>query len=332
MMENSGKREHLFIINPKSFPRQPELDRFLKQIENYFWNRRNPHYFIHTSQYPRHAISIIRKHLSQVEPDTTVRVYAAGGDGIIFDCLNGIVGVSNTELAMLPYGSGSDMVRAFGDEHYLEFRDLDAQVTASAIPTDLIHCGNNCALNFCTIGIEAAAVIQAAPLQKKFEKSRRLLRGLNSFFYAAGGVMGIFNKNLRGQHYRIEADGVDLSGRYNIINIANGPCYALGKSAVITAVPDDGLLDMMVVGAIGGFKSLRCMSDYLRGAYYKHPDLCFLRRVKKVSIRSEFPLWVNLDGEAFFDSGLNIEIIPGAVKIAAVNGLTYHQRAKFNES
>jgi diacylglycerol kinase family enzyme len=332
MMENSEKREHLFIINPKSFPRRSELDRFLTQIENYFKTRRGTHYVIHTSHYPRHAISIIRKHLSQVEPDTTVRVYAAGGDGIIFDCLNGMVGLSNTELAMLPYGSGSDMVRAFGDEHYLEFRDLDAQVTASVIPTDLIHCGNNCALNFCAIGVEAAAVIQAAPLQRRFEKSRRILRGLNSFFYAAGGAMGIFNKNLRGQHYRIEADGMDLSGRYSIINIANGPFYALGKSAVITAVPNDGVLDMMTAGVAGGFKSLRYMSDYLQGAYYKHPDVFFLRRVKKVSIRSESPLWVNLDGETFFDSGLTIEIIPGAVKIAAVHGLTYHQRAQFHES
>jgi diacylglycerol kinase family enzyme len=331
-MENNGKREHLFIINPKSFSRQAERDRFFGQIVDYFKVRENLRYYIYTSQYPRHAISIIRKHLAQVEQDVTVRIYAVGGDGIIFDCLNGIVGLSNTELALIPYGSGSDMVRAFGDEHYQEFRDLAAQVSASAIPTDLIHCGNNCALNFCTVGIEAAAVIKAISLQRHFEKARRIFRSLNSLFYAAGGIIGAFNKSLRGQQYQIEADGVDLSGNYNIINIANGPCYALGKSAVTTAVPNDGVLDMMMVRTIGSLKSIRCMSDYLQGAYYKHPDVCVLRRVKKVSIRSETPLWVNLDGEAFFDSGLNIEIISGAIKIAAVHGLTYRQRAEFHET
>jgi diacylglycerol kinase family enzyme len=140
-----------------------------------------------------------------------------------------------------------------------------------------------------------------------------------------------FDRNILGQKYEVVADGEDVSGIYSIINIANGPCYGSDKAAVTTAVPDDGLLDMMVVKRVGTFQSFGVISDYLKGGYYKYPQFCSLRRIKKVSVRSESPLLVNLDGEAFFDSDLTIEIIPRAVKIVAVNNLSYQRRREYHE-
>ncbi|MDR1099578.1 MAG: hypothetical protein LBL28_03770 [Treponema sp.] len=330
-MDDVADRKHLFIINPKSFPRKGELEGFISQVEKYFSARRASGFSCHVSRYPRDAISVVRKHLAGVQPETMVRVYAVGGDGIAFDCLNGIVGLSNAELAIMPYGGGSDFVRAFGDEHYDEFKNIRLQTTAPAVPTDIIHCGNNYALNFCTVGMEAASVILAAPLNKRFESVRARFPGLTGFFYALGGLIGAFDKSLIGRRYDLRIDGEDFSGKYNIINVANGPCYGAGKSAVVTAVPDDGILDIMIVQKTGSLKILRLQAAYLRGEYYKHPRECMLRRAKKVSIRSESPLMVNLDGEAFFDSRITIEIVPRAVKIAAVNNVVYQRRAEFHE-
>jgi diacylglycerol kinase (ATP) len=150
--------------------------------------------------------------------------------------------------------------------------------------------------------------------------------------YSLGGALAAFDQNVIARRYEINADGIDLSGVYSIINIANGPCYGIGKSAVITAVPDDGFLDMMMVRALRPFKILRLMPDYLGGNYGKFPEIFFLRRVKKVFIRSEEPLLVNLDGEVFFDSDLTIEILPGAIKVGALNTPGYRKRAEFHGS
>jgi diacylglycerol kinase family enzyme len=330
-MDNGNKREHFFIINPRSFPRKGEMEAFISGVEKHFRDNRVSGLFYHVSRYPRDAISVVRKYLGLAGPETTVRVYAVGGDGIVFDCLNGIVGLPNAELAIMPFGGGSDFVRAFGGEHYHAFRDTALQVTAPAIPTDIIHCGNNYALNFCTVGQESAAVIYAFPLNKRFEKARLMFPALTSLFYSLGGIAAAFDKTLHGQRYDLRADGTDYSGRYNDINVANGPFYGSGKTPVATAVPDDGFLDMLVVRNMGPLQVLRLMPRYLRGEYYKYPKACFLRRVKKITIRSESPLLVNMDGEAFFDSRLTIEIIPRAVKIAAVNNLAYQRRAEFRE-
>jgi diacylglycerol kinase family enzyme len=328
---NDGSREHLFIINPESFPRKGDMGGIITRIEDYFGANQIPGFSYHVSRYPRDAISVIRKHLSLVRPETTVRVYAVGGDGIAFDCLNGIVGLPNAELAIMPYGGGDDFIRAFGNEHYELFRDIALQVAAPVVPTDVIHCGNNYTLNFCTVGMDAAATINTIPMNKKLKKIRVRFPGLNSLLYMIGGIKSAFDKNVLNQIYELNADGVDLSGAYIIINIANGASYASGKSAIPTAVPDDGLLDMLVIRKITSAQVLRSQADYLNGNSLKNPDVCFLRRVKKVSIRSDTPLWINLDGEAFFDSDLAVEIIPGAVKIAAVNNLAYQKRVEFHE-
>jgi diacylglycerol kinase family enzyme len=330
-MDTDKRREHFFIINPRSFPHRGDLENFIAQVENYFRHKQIPGLFHHVSRYPRDAICVIRKYLGVVSPETTVRIYAVGGDGIVFDCLNGIVGLDNAELAIMPYGGGSDFVRAFGDEYYESFRDIALQVAAPAIPTDIIHCGKNYALNFCTVGQESAAVMNAIALGKRFERARIMFPGLGSLFYILGGIAATFDKKLHGQRYDILADGLGYPGRYNNINVANGPCYGSGKSPVATAVPDDGILDMMVVKKTGRLTAFLLMHRYLRGEYYKYPKHCFLRRVKKISIRSDSPLLVNMDGEAFFDSHITIEIIPRAVRIVAVNNLSYRRRAEFRE-
>jgi diacylglycerol kinase family enzyme len=331
-MEAETKRKHLFIINPKSFPLRQDMFRIRAQIEKYFKKKPGQDYTIHISRYPRDAVGIVRKRIGQIGPAQILRVYALGGDGIIFDCLNGLMGAPNVELAPMPYGTGSDFVRAFGDNHYTQFRDIELQATSPVIPTDVIHCGNNCALNCCTVGLEAASVIRTLSLDRRFEKVRFRFSALNGLFYTIGGIGAVFDQDVMGQYYGIEADGEDRSGFYSLINIANGPCYGSGMSPVITAVPDDGELDMMVARKVGSLKALQLISDYLKGRYYKHPSICTLRRVQKVSIRSESPLLVNLDGEVFFDSELIIEIIPKAVKIVAVNNLTYRRRAEYRES
>jgi diacylglycerol kinase family enzyme len=331
-MEKKGNREHLFMVNPKSFLLHPDLPRILAQIEGYFNKKSGEEYAVHISRYPRDAVAIVRKRIEQIGQDRILRVYALGGDGIIFDCLNGLMGAPNAELALMPYGTGSDFVRSFGDEYYMLFRNIELQVTSPAIPTDVVHCGNNCALNFCAVGMEAASVIKTLSLYRRFEKARLRFPVLNSLFYIIGGIETVFNRDVLTQRYEIDADGKDLSGEYSLINVANGPCYGSGKSAVITAVPDDGELDMMTARKLGSLKALRLISDYLKGRYYKFPSICSLRRIKRVSIRSESPLLVNLDGEAFFDSEITIEIIPKAMKIVAVNNLNYRRRAEYNET
>jgi diacylglycerol kinase family enzyme len=89
------------------------------------------------------------------------------------------------------------------------------------------------------------------------------------------------------------------------------------------AVPDDGRLDMLTVTKTSTQKTLRLLPDYMRGNYKKHPSEIMYRQVKTVSITSNIPLCIALDGEVFFDTTIDISIVPRAVRIAAVGGRTF---------
>jgi diacylglycerol kinase family enzyme len=315
--------EHLFIINPKSFSQKADIKRFTTEVETYFKAKDNDNFFIHISRFPRDAIIVIKRHLMSVDPSTLVRVYAAGGAGVAFCCLNGIIGMPNAELALMPLGTGNDFVRAFGPEHYDDFRSIALQTAARAIPTDVIKCGGNYALNHCFVGMEASAVIHTVSLNERFEKLRRAFPPLNRIFLSLGGIEAAFDERVIAQKYEIIADGEDLSGEYNSINIANGRYYALGKISVPQAVPNDGFLDMLITKKASPLGTIAAASYYLRGLGEKFPGNSIYRRVKKITIRSGTPLFVNIDDELFFDTHLEVEIIPHAVSIVAVRALQY---------
>jgi diacylglycerol kinase family enzyme len=318
--------QHIFIINPKSFRKVSEMEAVIAGIQDCF--KAQEDCFIYVSQFPRDAIGVIQERAKDIPPEEKFRVYAVGGDGILFDCLNGIVGLPNADLASVPYGRSNDFIRAFGEGKADLFRDIALQAAAPSVPTDLIYYGNNYALNVCTIGMESVAVIKMAEINKKHRRILAWFPGLYDFMFLLGGLFGLFDQPLIFQHYQITIDGTDYSGNYSAVNISNGPCYGGDKSAVPTAIPDDGLLDVCLIKSLGTFKLLSVMSSYVKGKL--KPKYRILVRAKKIDIRSELPLQIEMDGEVLFDNSITVEVAPGAIRFAAVKDLKYEKRAEFN--
>jgi diacylglycerol kinase family enzyme len=245
------------------------------------------------------------------------------------------VGLPNAELAIVPYGNFNDMIRAFGENKTALFRNIRLQTVSPVIATDIINCGTNYALNFCTIGLESDAIMASMNMYNSIAGRVRKFRGLNFFLYTTffllGGVKALLNKKVLNQRYTITADGEDFSGLYGAINIANGPCYGGNKNPVITAKPDDGFLDTLFFRGTGSFKAMRIMGSYLKGEFRRFPKEFIWKRLRKIEIRSDDPLLVDMDGETVFDTSLTIEIIPGAVKIVAPGGAVYEKRDRVYE-
>jgi diacylglycerol kinase family enzyme len=282
---------------------------------------------VHISRYPRDAIGVIHKFVTSFLAETVVRVYAVGGDGILFDCLNGIVGLPNTELAIMPYGISNDFLSSFGEENAPQFRDIAKQVKAGTIKTDILCCGSNYAMNFCSVGVEAASILYTLRLLRIFDRAIRLSRRVVPFLYAVGGVFAILNKRYREQRYRISLDGERVDGDYTTVNIANGPYYGGGMCAAAEASPNDGFMDALFLKKGSALRILRMLPQYLRGGYLKYPAFFNYNRVRRVEISSDALLTVNLDGEMFFDTNITVEIIPQAVDVVAVDALEYRSKA-----
>jgi diacylglycerol kinase family enzyme len=302
------------------------MDAFISSIESWFEKINPDECQLYISRCPRDAIGIIRKFMAPIPRDAAVRVYAAGGDGILFDCLNGIMGFDNVELALMPYGMTNNFVQAFGKRQTPYFRDIRYQAGGTAVPTDVIRCKGRYALNFCTIGMVSDAILRAMQINRVLEQGGRVLRqiyyGLYRPVYYLGGLLAAFNRRITRQRYEINIDDEPVSGKFMNITIANGPCYGGGRRAA-GAVPDDGMLDICIGKSASSLNIFRMVSSGALDRPQNYPAGFIVRRGKKISVKSDLPLFINMDGEVFFDNCFTAEIMPQAVKIVSVLDCTY---------
>ncbi|MDR0875642.1 MAG: hypothetical protein LBN12_05475 [Clostridiales Family XIII bacterium] len=321
------KQKNLFVINPKSFRRKNGQERFRSEVQGYF-SAHGGDYSIEVSRFPRAATGIIQRQAQQIPEDTKLRIFAVGGDGILFDCLNGMFGLDDVELELgaIPYGNTNDFVSAFGKGKTALFRDIGKQVSGGVIPTDVIHGYSVYALNVVTLGIESAAIHNSVKFVRDNENVFRVPRWANRFSFIATGMAALFDKAIRSQYYEITTDeGEVFARRFVCVNIANGPCYGGNLTVNPAALPNDGYLDIVLGDDVGVLLDILRTAKFLRGdGVYGDPFT--YRRVKSINIRSDQSLLINMDGESFFDTNMKFELLPKAISFVAPDGIQYEQR------
>lgn len=324
-MTKIAPARHFFVVNPVCFHRRQDMDDVIGGIHRFFAaaepEEERVEYAVHVSRFPRDAICAIRRYAAVAPEGAPLRVYAVGGDGILFDCLNGIIGLPNTELGTMPYGKENNFYRVFNRPDVTIFHALDAQTSAASVPMDTLHCGSNHSLSHCLIGLESVVNAKARAIYEQSAWMRRLLPSLRRSLYAGCSLAAMCSHNdVSRQDYQMWVDDEEWSGRHANINIANSPWYAGNKTAVPEADPADGLLDVLTTGAKKKTQVLYAMRQYVRGGHSLHPEFFSYKRAKRVFVTSGDPLVLNLDGEVFYDKHITVEVKPAAVRIIAPAG------------
>jgi diacylglycerol kinase family enzyme len=314
--------KHVYIIDPKPFHGQQwKMDGLVDTIGQFFRKQEEkPNFSTLFSHYPRSAIGLIQKQVDEAEEDETVRVYAIGGDNMLFDCLSGIAGLPNMELAIAPYGTTNDFIRIFGEKKAEQFRDIESLAVSETIPTDIIAVGNNFSINGCCVGIIPAIAMKKNVSREKYSKG--ISRFSLGFWFFMDKVSSYLNKDLIAHQYKITVDDADYSGTYSLVNIINSPYFSRKKIPLDGSMPDDGFLDVVLFKSVGPFSTSRLFKKYARG---KLPSNCIRLQAKKVEIKSDTPMWIQTDSEYLLDTSIVFEVLPSAVQVVAVNNLTYQR-------
>jgi diacylglycerol kinase family enzyme len=311
--------KHLFIIDSKTFRGQEwKKDSLIDNIGQYFRTQEQPKFSILHSHRPRDAMQLIQQQMEGTEEGETVRVYAIGGDGILFDCLNGIEGLPNMELAIVPYGDRSDFLRSFGEKKTELFRDLVAVTTSPTVTTDVVKVGYNWAINGCSVGFIPAVATKSKEL--KADKGKGFGRFFSGFLFLINRLIFLFDKELIAHHFEITIDDTDYSGNYSLVNVVNGPYFGR-RNILAGSLPDDGFLDVLLFKSANPLITSLFLALYTQGG--RLPSNCVRVQAKKMELRSETPVWIQTDNEFLRETHINFEVLPGAVQIVAVNNLTY---------
>ena len=311
--------KHVFMFDPKAFFNQQwKMDNILDSIGEYFRTQKNQDFSIQISRYRRNAMLLIQEEGEKAKPGDIVRIYAVGGEEILFDCLNGVAHFPNMQLASIPHGESNDFLLLFGEENVEKFRNISSLISAGTLPTDVIRWGVNYALNSCYIGMSSAISKSLKDLKASMNKTSFVI--VSKIFAFFSRIQSAFDKKIAARSYKIAIDDNDYSGRYSLIHIANGPYFAGKMTGVSEATPDDGFLDIVLIKSSHPLGTLLSLRKYSKG---KRPKNCVYTQGKKISIESDNQMWIQMDNEYIQDTKVNLSIVHHSVQMTVLNDLSY---------
>lgn len=299
--------KHLFVVNPKAGKGRAygELRPRLKaSVEN-----RDIDYELYVSKSTEDTAEYCRK---WAETGKKIRFYACGGDGTIYDVVNAIYGYDNVEFAAVPLGSGNDFIRLFGSRE--DFLDIDAQIDGTPIKIDAIKCGDRIAVNQCSMGMDA----EVCAKQSDFKKIP-LLSGDKA--YTAALLYCAVKKRENEFTVTID-DGKPFSGKFLFAVCGNSRYYGGGYQATPYALPDDGLLDFSIIDTLTLPDLLRKAGVYKKGNHYDWKQTLYVRG-KKMTVHSDEPAALNVDGECDIVNDCTFEILPEAFTFVVPSNSSY---------
>lgn len=301
--------KHIFIVNPAAGKGQAAT-RIIPQIEAYFQVHPEIPFEIYVTKAKGDGRAYAESAAKTGEP---IRFYACGGDGTLYEVVNGAYKYPNVSVGILPLGSGNDFARIFGGSDKL--LDIGAQVHAGTRKFDLIDAGAHVAINQCSMGLDAEVCAKQACFKK--------LPGVGGEFAYTMSLFYCLFRRLNSEFKIIVDDEKVVEGKMLFALCANSRWYGGGYKGAPKAVPDDGKLDFILVRkTVGRLKLAGLVGKYKRGEHLSWDFTEFVRG-KKLQILSKNPAAVNVDGECEYVTESTFRILPAALDVIMPDEQSY---------
>jgi diacylglycerol kinase family enzyme len=263
---------------------------------------------------PTDAVGQAEKLAFQAAQQEFSIVAAAGGDGTVHEVANGMLRASRPEvtLAVIPVGSANDYAYSLGLDANWWLRP-DPAVRPQRVDVGRVRSGprERYFVNGLGLGLNGAVTLE----------SRRIRRLQGLALYGLALFRALY------YHYRSPLMVVQLDGHEARVVPTLALSIALGQregNFVIApdARLDDGWFDYLHVGALPRHQLVTFLPGLFAGRLRPSHPAVWTGRCRQVSVRSEAPLTVHLDGEFFCRPedevcDLEAELLPGALQVFA---------------
>ncbi len=308
-MEKELSNRWLVIVNPNAGKCRGEKD--WKQISSILKNE-GLHFDSRFTDKKGHAIILATEGIN-----TGYRnIITVGGDGTLNEVVNGVFlntvcYTTEISLAQIPVGTGNDWGRMFGIPP-----DYEGAIRIIKENKTMLHDAGTVSyfeegekklryfINIAGVGFESA-VVKRTNEQKERGYSGKLI-------YLYNLLVTLFS--YRNQKVEFTVDTEKKKAKIFSINVGNGRFCGGGMRQTPNAIPDDGLLDITVITAMGKFEIIRNLNILYDGKILEHPKILGYR-CKIFEVESGIPIYTEADGELLGHTPASFGIIPLALKI-----------------
>ena len=245
-----------------------------------------------------------------------VRLYACGGDGTLNEVVNGAAGHSHAAVTNVPKGTGNDFLKLFGPDCLPLFSDLEALAVGPQTAFDLMDCNGHLGINTVCAGVDARV---AADVHRY--KRLPLVSGIGAYILALAENV-LFKGIARPMTVHMgELRWEDQPA--SLLCVCNGRYYGGGFMPVGDAMPDDGVLDVLLVRRVGLATFLRLVGKYAKGLYREYPELILDYHGQSVDFSAGEPVTVVVDGEVLRDTSFTVRLSEKKVNFFYPAGAAY---------
>jgi diacylglycerol kinase (ATP) len=246
-------------------------------------------------------------------PDALVVV---GGDGMVNLGANLVAG-TRVPLGVIPSGTGNDMARGLGipfDDTEAAMRTLDAALATGPRTID----AGRITWTDAETGVSGerwfACALSAGfdAIVNERANAMRHPRGPSRYIVALLAELA----RLTPINYRLVLDGEPIETRALLVALGNSISLGGGMKITPDALPDDGLFDVLIVQPMSRVAFLRIFPRVFAGTHVTDPRVR-IERAKKVRIEADVPLVAYGDGERIVALPLDVEVVPGALRVLA---------------
>ncbi|MEP7082007.1 MAG: diacylglycerol kinase family protein [Chloroflexota bacterium] len=259
---------------------------------------------------PGHAVDLARDAAaSGFDP-----IVAVGGDGTVHEVANGLLGFGGAtpRLAVIPIGTGNDFARSVGIP-----ADLRAAVKVASVVSgrtrivDQARCGDRYFVVLVGTGF-AARVAKAVNESPSWSK----IGALPFVYHTLREVLT--NRNVE---LTITLDGKDEIHQPSfMVYVSNCRFSGGGMQLSPEARPDDGLLDVCLVGDASRRDVVTMLPKVFSGRHVGHPKVS-LHRATTIRVDGPSHVEVQADGEVIGALPMEVAVVPNALRVL-VSALT----------
>ncbi len=240
-----------------------------------------------------------------------------GGDGSVNEVVNGLAGLGRQpEVAVVPRGTGWDFSRTFGipretDDAVQVALEGDVRTIDLGRASYRAWDGSDATAWFANV----ASAGMSGAIAKRANETTKALGGKASYLWATFAVFSGWEAT----EIEVAVDGERRAGPMFDVVIANGRFFGGGLEICPEAEPDDGLFDVLTIGDVTKRDLVQTMPKMYRGTHLPHPKAELLRG-SSVTVTSETPLPIELDGEQPGTTPVTFEVAAGALRLRVPRG------------
>jgi diacylglycerol kinase (ATP) len=290
----------LLVYNP--YAGHQRARKLLPQVESTFVEN-NIAFDLALTDYPEHATEIIK----QADFKNYDGIVAAGGDGTLFEVINGYFkNKSKTKipLGVLPVGTGNAFARdlELDTSNWKKAIEIIAMQKPKKVDAGYFqsHGQEYYFLNILGLGFVADVTETAKKLKK-----------LGNISY----TLGVLHRTimLNSNKMSIQIDDQLLEKKCTFIEISNTR-YTANFLMAPGAKIDDGLLDVTIAGKMTRRRLLKCFPKIFTGEHVDLPEI-ETYQAKKIKIECDETKVLTPDGELIGITPVTVECIQGAVEV-----------------